>query len=55
MEIIKFIKTYNNKNQHIKNKHNDTIHNLKHKLTANNLTLTKADKSNTTLMIYNNV
>ena len=48
MEIIKYIKKYNNQNHHIKNKNkqNETISNVKQKLTTNNLNLTKADKSN---------
>ena len=46
VEIIK----YNNQNHHIKNKNkqNNTINNIKHKLTTNNFTLTKADKTNST-------
>ena len=41
MEVIKFIKKYNDNNHHIKNKQNNPTNNIKRKLTANNRTLKK--------------
>ena len=50
MAIIKCIRKCNTQSRHIKNKQNNTINNLKHKLKTNNLT-TKPDKSNSTIII----